>query len=133
MRWKVTRKVKKIDVRDELTPGLRGNEVRDTLLVFAAVEGIDQEDQEKVVEEAKKVIEQDARQMKVENIVLYAFVHLFPESLPKAEFAMETMQKLEKTLKRNFNVYRVPFGWYKMHEYKCLGHPLSELSRTIRP
>jgi hypothetical protein len=30
-------------------------------------------------------------------------------------------------------VYKAPFGYYKVFELKCLGHPLSELSRSFKP
>jgi len=70
-----------------------------------------------VIADAAKTIEDIVSQVKVSNVVLYAFIHLFPESLPLAEFAMGTIQQFEDMLKKNFNVHRVPFGWYKMHGY----------------
>ncbi|MBI2578761.1 MAG: threonine--tRNA ligase [Candidatus Aenigmarchaeota archaeon] len=36
-------------------------------------------------------------------------------------------------LESSYKVYRAPFGWYKSFTLKCKGHPLSELSREIRP
>src|SRR5690606_36270291 len=35
-------------------------------------------------------------------------------------------------VQRDYEVHRVPFGWYKAFKISCKGHPLSELSREIR-
>lgn len=66
-------------------------------------------------------------------VVLFPDVHLFPESLPPSDFAFDCVKKIQDSLKkRGYEAYQVPFGWYKMHELRCKGHPLSQLSRTIR-
>ena len=107
--------------------------VDDVLVVFVASEGIDQINPEAVIEGSVESIEEVSGKVKAERIVLFPFVHLFPESLPPAEFAFDCLMKIEDALKKKgFETQRVPFGWYKMHELRCKGHPLSQLSRTIR-
>ena len=48
---------------------------------------------------AYEEIEKVAGMVKVKNIVLYPFIHLFPESLPPAEFSFDVMKKLEDNTK----------------------------------
>lgn len=111
----------------------REGSVDEVLVVFIASEGVDKKNSQKVTSESIESIENVTNQIKVERIVLFPYVHLFPESLPPAEFALDCLKKVEKALeRRGYEVWRVPFGWYKMHELRCKGHPLSELSRTIR-
>jgi threonyl-tRNA synthetase len=45
------------------------------------------------------------------------------------------LNKLYEVVKAEYNgeVYKAPFGYYKAFELKCLGHPLSELSRSFKP
>lgn len=48
--------------------------------------------------------------------------------------AKKILKNMETALENEgFNVSRVPFGWYKAFKISCKGHPLSELSRTIKP
>ena len=64
-------------------------------------------------------------------IVIYPYAHL-SSSLSSPDSAKKILKDMEDTLKKKeFNVQRVPFGWYKSFEVSCKGHPLSELSRTI--
>jgi len=125
--WKVKKKVNKISVRDELSDMNREGKIGDSLLVFFAVEKGDESVVEKVYEDLKKV----AEQIKTTTIVLFPFVHLFPKEIADPEVCIKVRDRIKELLS-DFKVYTVPFGWYKMHEYKCYGHPLSELSRTIR-
>ena len=133
VRWRVTRKVKGIGLRDRLDADLRENEVKDALLVFCAVEGVDQEDPATVIKKACYEIEKMADRVKADNVVIFPYVHLFPESLAPATFAHRALVELQGRLSERFNVLRAPFGWYKVHEYRCIGHPLAESSRTVRP
>ncbi|MFQ6085130.1 MAG: threonyl-tRNA synthetase editing domain-containing protein [Candidatus Bathyarchaeia archaeon] len=134
VRWKVTGKVKRIDIRDDIDSLSRQGEVRDALVVFCTVEGVDQRDPDLVLKKAcDEMNELAVKRLKVENVVLFPYVHLFPESIPPAKFAFDMLNRLQERLSENFKVFRAPFGWYKMHELKCKGHPLSESSRTVRP
>lgn len=131
IKWKVKKKAKS-SIIEELGSNKEGS-VDEALAVFMASEGVDQKNPQEVIQKAVKSIGDVTNQIKVKRVVLFPYVHLFPESLPPAEFAFNCLNKLEKALERKgYEVWRVPFGWYKMHELRCKGHPLSELSRTIR-
>ena len=107
----------------------KGREVKDALVIMTAIEKIDQNVKDvvgKLVEEVSKI----AEQVKVKNIVLYPYAHL-SSNLGSPELAEQILIDAEKALKKNFNVSRAPFGYYKEFELKVKGHPLSELSREI--
>jgi len=72
-----------------------------------------------------------AGQVKTERIMLYPYAHLSSE-LAKPLVAVDVLKKLEENLSCDYEVKRAPFGWYKAFTVSCKGHPLSELSRTIR-
>lgn len=106
--------------------------MEEAVAVFVAVERDDEGNIEyatcKAFEEIKKV----AEQVKTNRIMLYPYAHL-SSSLASPKAAVDTLKKLEGLLKEaEFEVKRAPFGWYKSFTIKCKGHPLSELSRTIR-
>jgi threonyl-tRNA synthetase len=109
--------------RKELT------EVKEPLVIFTAVEKQDETNQE-IVAQFSKEVEDIARQVNAEKIVLYPYAHL-SSSLSKPDFAMKTLEEADKLLSKKFSVIRAPFGFYKEFELKCKGHPLSELSREI--
>src|SRR3972149_7838045 len=98
------------------------------LVVFTSSE--DGDDAE-IAEKTGKEIESVAKQVSPERIVVYPFVHLTSKP-SKPAVALELLKKIENDLKKNYEVHRAPFGWYKSFTVKCKGHPLSELSRTIR-
>jgi threonyl-tRNA synthetase len=64
--------------------------------------------------------------------VLYPYVHLLFRSKPASKkIALEIEKKLEEKLKKEFEVYKAPFGFYKSFDIECKGHPLAELSRVV--
>ncbi len=102
--------------------------IEDCLVVFVSVEESDEKGVEK---QAFQEIKDIAEQVKAEKIVLYPFVHL-SSSPATPEKALSILKALEAELKKEFSVYRAPFGWYKAFEIRCKGHPLAELSREIK-
>ncbi len=103
-------------------------EVDEALVVFTAVE---EDDNLLVVDDLIKEIEDIAKQVKAERIVLYPYVHL--TSRPSSpRLAKQVLNKAFEKLKERYEVYKAPFGWYKAFTIKAKGHPLSELSREIR-
>ena len=123
---------KSTPVAEKIDDDLKKGRMEEVLTVFVAVEKSDEDQIEntagKTVVEIKKVTEQ----VKTNRVMLYPYAHLSSNlSSPKA--AVETLKKIEELLKEaSFEVKRAPFGWYKSFTIKCKGHPLSELSRTIR-
>jgi threonyl-tRNA synthetase len=105
----------------------------EALVVFIAVEKVDESSPAQAVEEAAKEIISTAEQLKVSNIMLYPYAHLSSD-LAGAKAGKEILISLEQVVKQGpFTVKRSPFGWYKGFTIKCKGHPLSELSKEIIP
>ncbi len=103
----------------------------ETLVVFSSVEKQDEGKEKSIIEKTVTEIIKVYDQVKATSIVVYPYVHLSTTpSNPKT--ALSTLKGIEKALKdKKLKVYRAPFGWYKMFNVKCKGHPLSELSREI--
>ncbi|PWB54402.1 MAG: threonine--tRNA ligase [Candidatus Methanoperedenaceae archaeon] len=123
---------KSTPVAEKIDDSLKKGRMEEALTVFMAVEKNDEENLEyaavQTVTEIKKVTEQ----VKTNRVMLYPYAHL-SSSLSSPKTAIETLKKIEDLLKEaQFEVKRAPFGWYKSFTIKCKGHPLSELSRTIR-
>jgi len=108
----------------------KGGEIKECLVVLTAVEKCDA-DVGKIVEKYCENIEDVAKQVGAKNIVLYPYAHL-SSNLGSPEIATQILNEAEKILKKNFEVVRAPFGYYKEFELKVKGHPLSELSREIK-
>ncbi len=103
--------------------------VKEPLVILTAVEKGDSLDS---VKELVKNIEDISSQVNDRKIVLYPYAHL-SSNLGNPQTAMKILEEAEKELKKKrFDVVRAPFGYYKEFEFKCKGHPLSELSREIK-
>ncbi len=123
---------KAIEQAESLSEENKKKELENVLVVFSTIEENDSRDFSIVDEAAKEVVD-IARQLSVINIIIYPYAHL-SEKLAKPSEAILILRSFEDRLKKlGFNVTRAPFGWYKRFEIKCYGHPLAELSRTIRP
>ena len=122
---------KKTPVAEEIEDDMRQGSLDEALTVFIAVEKADESDPVKAVATTVEEIKKVAEQVKVKNIMLYPYAHL-SSSLSSPKVAVKVLKDLEAALKDDFNIKRAPFGFYKSFEIKCKGHPLSELSRTIR-
>lgn len=122
---------KKTSVAEETT--LLQDRAEDALAVFCAVEAVDEDDLEGVVEQALAEIGLVADKLSAETILIYPYAHLSSE-LSRPDAAVWALRALETGLAgMGFTVKRAPFGWYKAFRISCKGHPLSELSKTILP
>ena len=119
--------LKKIDDLSEKEK--KGEEVKDALAVLTAVEKSDS-NIDKIVDEFIKNIKEIAEKINVKKIVLYPYAHL-SSNLASPEIAINVLEKTEEKLKKDFEVVKAPFGYYKEFELKVKGHPLAELSREI--
>ena len=105
---------------------------KNVLVVFTTIERGDEQDGG-IVERASEEIIDIMRKVNAENVLLYPYAHLSQDLAPP-EIALQILVDLERVLKeKGVKVSRAPFGWYKEFMLKCYGHPLSELSRTIKP
>ncbi|MCX9084351.1 MAG: threonine--tRNA ligase [Candidatus Methanoperedens sp.] len=123
---------KSTPVAEKIDDELKKGRMEEVLTAFVAVEKSDEDQIESAVIKTVVEIKKVAEQVKTNRVMLYPYAHLSSNlSSPKA--AVETLKKIEELLKESsFEVKRAPFGWYKSFTIKCKGHPLSELSRTIR-
>jgi len=72
-----------------------------------------------------------AEQVHADRIMLYPYAHL-SSNLSSPAAAVEILKGMQQTLSKDYEVKRAPFGWYKAFTLSCKGHPLSELSRSIK-
>jgi threonyl-tRNA synthetase len=114
---------------EETTPEKK--RVEECLVVLTAVEKGD----EREGNVSKKAVEEIAgicSMVKTNRVVLYPWVHLTSSPAPPS-VALNVLKEIEKGLKdAEYEVVRAPFGYYKLFDMRCKGHPLSELSREIR-
>ncbi|MHA2172090.1 MAG: threonine--tRNA ligase [Candidatus Kariarchaeaceae archaeon] len=126
-------KQKAIKSAEEINKGIIS--VPEALVAMMSVEKSDEQNIEETAEQTVTEIIKVADELKVDNVVLYPWVHL--TSTPgRPDIALKVMRKVEedmKELNRFSIIQRAPFGWYKGFTIKVKGHPLSELSREFSP
>jgi threonyl-tRNA synthetase len=116
---------------EKVEESLKHAKMEDALTAFVAVERGDDDDIDATVEESAASIKEVAEKVKTKRVMIYPYAHLSSE-LSSPEVAVEVMKRVEASLD-GYEVIRAPFGWYKSFTIKCKGHPLSELSRSIKP
>ncbi|MFX0072027.1 MAG: threonyl-tRNA synthetase editing domain-containing protein [Candidatus Hermodarchaeota archaeon] len=125
-----TTKRSRSKVFEELTEENKEQVIENALLLLISIEKQD-ETSSFVIDKSIKEIEKITNQLKVSNIVLLSFAHLFGE-LSSPEFGLESLKTLSIKLEtRGFKVIRSPFGWFNELDIKAKGHPLSRISRII--
>ena len=128
--YKITKKGRS-KILEEITEENKENQVDNAIVLFIATEKEDESNSdiyENVIREILKIV----NQLKVKNIVLIPFAHLFGQ-LSSLDFAFESLKYIEKLLKdKGFSVIRMPFGWFSEFDMKAKGHPLSRISRIIK-
>jgi len=128
-RYKVTKKGRS-KVVEEITEDNREAQIKNALVLFISTEKRDEENSE-ILKKSILEIEKITNQLKISNIVIVPFAHLFGQ-LSTIEFSFEFFKKIESELKiMDYSVLRLPFGWFNELEMKAKGHPLSRISRVI--
>ena len=127
--YKVTKKGRS-KVIEEITEENKENRVEDALVLFISMEKRDEEDPY-LIEKGIAEIEKITHQLKISNLVVLPFAHLFGQ-LSSLEYAFESFKQIESIfISKNYSVLRLPFGWFNELEMKAKGHPLSRISRII--
>lgn len=120
-------------VAETIEDAVKSGRMEDALTAFISIEKPDETNPGEVIGKGVETIVKMAGQVKANRVMLYPYAHL-SANLSSPKTAVEVLKGLEQGLKaKGFEVKRSPFGWYKQFTIKCKGHPLSELSRTIRP
>jgi threonyl-tRNA synthetase len=128
-KYKTTKKTRS-KILEELNETNRSGEIENVILLLISIEKQD-ESNTSFIDNGINEIEKIVKQLKVNNIVLLSFAHLFGE-LSNSEFGFEALKKLELKLKEsNYTILRPPYGWFNELELKAKGHPLSRISRII--
>ncbi len=128
-RYKVTKKGRS-KIIEEITEDNREAQIKNALVLFISTEKRDEENSE-ILKKSINEIEKITNQLKISNIVIVPFAHLFGQ-LSTIEFSFESFKRLESKLKMmDYSVLRLPFGWFNELEMKAKGHPLSRISRII--
>jgi threonyl-tRNA synthetase len=111
----------------------RSGKFKNALVAFCTVEKEDEANPDDVRARVCESIVEIARRVKADQILIYPYAHL-SSSLASPKFATSLLQTLLETVTgMGLTAHRSPLGYYKSFHLSCLGHPLSELSRTIRP
>ncbi len=118
---------------EEIEDSAKKGRLEEALCAFVAVEKFDEDDPDAVIAEGAKQISDVAGQVHANRIMLYPYAHLSP-NLSTPATAVKILKGMQETLSQNqsYEVCRAPFGWYKAFTISCKGHPLSELSRSIK-
>jgi threonyl-tRNA synthetase len=116
---------------EEVVESAKKGRMEEALCAFIAVEKFDEDDPDAVIAEGAKQIADVAGQVKASRIMIYPYAHLSP-NLSSPATAIKILTGMAETLSGNYEVMRAPFGWYKSFTISCKGHPLSELSRSIK-
>lgn len=108
----------------------KGVRIEDLIVVLTSIESSDDEN---VIKNATKDIEEYSRLVKCPNLLIYPYSHL-SSKLASPGNALKFIKKLQTQLQaiNNFgNVRRAPFGWTKSFSIKVKGHPLAEHAKEI--
>ncbi|MGM0405751.1 MAG: threonine--tRNA ligase [Thermoplasmatota archaeon] len=119
-------------VAEKISEDMKKGRMDECLSVFTAVEKRDQGNEEDIIRQGVKEIENTVEQLGVEKVMIYPYAHL-SSNLSNPDTAVKVLDGLEELLSQKYAVHRSPFGWYKSFKLSCKGHPLSELSKEIIP
>ena len=111
----------------------KGGKFENVLVAFCTIEKEDEANPNEVAVKATDSIAEVAKSVKAQRTLVYPYAHL-SSSHGSGETAIAILRELAEGLRNaGLEVHRSPFGYDKSFSLRCLGHPLSELSRTIRP
>ncbi|MHA1733359.1 MAG: threonyl-tRNA synthetase editing domain-containing protein [Promethearchaeota archaeon] len=127
--YEVTKKGRS-KILEEITDANRQGRAENALVLFSNFEKQD-EGKPDIVAKVVATVDGVAAQLKVQNLVLVPFAHLFGE-LSSLGYARDALVELEgKLAESGYSVVRLPFGWFNQIEMRAKGHPLSRISRRV--
>jgi len=123
---------KRTPVAEDIDEILKTGRMEENLTAFIAVESVDEKDPEGSIKKASEAIREVTSQVNTGRVMLYPYAHLSSD-LASPKSAVSILRGIEELISSDLEVKRAPFGWYKSFQISCKGHPLSELSRSIKP
>jgi threonyl-tRNA synthetase len=115
------------------TPTAPSMHIDEGLLVLAQAEAGDEAGPEQVVEDGAREIQSLAQKLKVREIMVLPFAHLFGEPAPPGD-ALAMIDGMAVAVRAfGLQVERPPFGWFHRWELNAKGHPLSRVARRVGP
>ena len=107
----------------------KGARTEEVLVVFTTLEA---GDDESVVDRAVEQVKKNFDEVKAQSILVYPYAHLSHE-LADPKTATRLLDYFYGKIREfDSNAKKSVFGYYKSFQLKCKGHPLAELSKTIR-
>jgi len=104
------------------------NVFENALVVFTTVE---KGDNKTAVNKAAEAVRRHFTEVSAKTVLVYPYAHLSSNLAPPNE-AKNILAELWMAVKTFCpSAHKSPFGWYKAFAVSCLGHPLSELAKTI--
>lgn len=101
------------------------------LVVFAAAEKADEADPSAAATRSAQAIQDVARQLGADTVVLHSFAHLFTE-LAAPAIARAILNETQALLEaQGFVAQQSAFGWFNRLEIRAKGHPLSRVARQV--
>lgn len=114
------------ELSDEEKAGYR---VENALVVFTTMESTDDN---AAVQAAAEAIKKNFEQVKAATVFINPYAHLSSDLCPPDK-AQVLLNELHKEVRKFApDAKKGVFGYYKEFELSCKGHPLAELSKTIR-
>jgi hypothetical protein len=105
--------------------------VKDALVIFAHVEGEDEEKSGKITREAVDNIAWLARKTGRSRIVLHSFAHL-SDSKSSVEFAQKMLEGIQGSLKsKGYEVITTPFGYFLEFRIHVMGESLAKVWKAL--
>lgn len=129
-RYRPTQKVK-ISKIEEAT--FTEKKFENILVIFLTVERSDFQRRNEILQKLVDDLKKHLNRLNLNSVIIYPYAHL-SEKLEEPIKAIRLLKLIDKKIKeefKNIRYERAPFGWYKEFIIHCLGHPLSELSRTF--
>jgi len=114
------------ELSDEEKNGYR---VENALVVFTTMESTDDN---AAVQAAAEAIKKNFEQVKAATVFINPYAHLSNDLCPPDKAQMLLAELHKEVRKFAPDAKKGVFGYYKEFELKCKGHPLAELSKTIR-
>ncbi|MEM2941309.1 MAG: threonine--tRNA ligase [Thermoproteota archaeon] len=124
---------KAVEGAEELNDLNKSGEFKNVLVAFVSVEKEDAKSPESIVEQASMEILDVFSKVRADSIVVYPYAHLSSDLAGVGDAVSIIRRIRDRLIEKGVEARSAPTGWYKSFTLVNMGHPLAELSRSIRP